>query len=400
MSLPEAPKATYKAALMDYDWLLSLSDEECCFSLSEREVQIILAQIDYIGWKTRYKPTSTEIDQDTIDSWNGNLARKLMNGCCPDDGTLHRFTEDGIYQTSEDGGETWVDDPDGDPRNDGYAAPPLPGTGPDTQCAAADNARDYLKSIRDQIIDGLEASSTVLIIIAAVIGAIGFLIGLSGAGIGISVLLFGLAGGLLSMTPEEVAEQIDDEALDTFKCILYCHMEENGQFTYEGWQAVLSDIDDQFTGFTHEFFHGLVAAMGYIGLSNATTIGAETADDCDCGCDVTGCNGKWNAQFGTLLGEFDGYLRMESIVLDGRSVVTMITDNIDECCTLLDVRIIEPEGIDPHVNGLRINCHAANVVENIINNLPLGGCYNYIGNQLAATDTRTMIVEYLFDECP
>jgi len=91
---------------------------------------------------------------------------------------------------------------------------------------------------------------------------------------------------------------------------------------------------------------------------------------------------------------------MESIVLDGRSVVTMITDTIDDCCTLLDVRIIEPEGIDPHVNGLRINCHNANTVENIINNLPLGGCYNYIGNQLAATDTRTMIVEYLFDECP
>lgn len=231
----------YKAFLWDYDYLLSKSDEECCFSLSEREVQILLAQIEPIGWKTRYKPTSTEIDQDTIDRWMGNLARKLMSGCCPDDGRLTRFTGEGVWEISDDGGETWTEDLASDPRQDYIAAPPLPGTGDSTKCAAADNARDQFKTYRDAIIEGLEASSAVLVIIASLIGALGFLAGISVAGIGISVLLFGISAGLLSMTPEMVAEQLTDAVMDDFRCILYCRIGDNGQFTYDAWLLVLSN---------------------------------------------------------------------------------------------------------------------------------------------------------------
>lgn len=399
MTLPP-PKDSYKTFLWDYDDLLTRSDEECCYSLSEREVQILLAQLDPISWKTRYQPTSTEIDQSLILHWRGNLARKLMSGCCPDDETLSRFTEDGIFQTSEDGGETWTDNPGADPRNDAVGAPPLPGTGESTKCASADNARDYFKSIRDQMISLLEAGTTILAIIAGLIGALGVLAGLTGVGVGISVLLFGMAAGLLSLTPEEVAEQIDDEALETFKCILFCHMEENGQFTYANWVLVLADIDDQFTGFPHEFFHGLVAAMGYISLSNAGTIGAATADDCDCGCEPEGCNSHWEVEFGTLLGEFDGYIRVQSVVDGGRSKITMLTPDANTCCTLLDIRVLEPEGVSPFVFGVHIDCGLPQIFENLSFSLTLGGCINYIGTQLAATDTRDYVVEFLFADCP
>ena len=75
------PRDTYKALLLDYDALLAASDAECCFSLSEREIQMLLAFVEYIGWKTRYIATETEIDQQLILRWQGNLARKLMSGC-------------------------------------------------------------------------------------------------------------------------------------------------------------------------------------------------------------------------------------------------------------------------------------------------------------------------------
>lgn len=279
------PRQTYKALLWDYDYLLEKSDEECCYSLSEREVQIILAIVDYIGWKTRYAPTSSEIDQLTINSWSGNLTRKLMSGCCPDDGELHRFDEDGDFQTSTDGGVTWEDDPENDPRNDAIQSPPLPGSdGVSKRCAAADNVRDLFTQYRDNLNDMLTASPTLVALIAGILAFIAVITGVSGAAIGISVLLMGLAAGLLELSEGEILEQIDTEVLETFKCLVYCRMNNTGQLTYTAWKQLLVDIAAEFSDFPELFFYQTVNAMGYIGINNAGTIGAATADDCD-GCD-------------------------------------------------------------------------------------------------------------------
>jgi len=64
MAIKQNPRATYKAQLLNYDTLLLASDDECSYCLSQREVEMMLAFVDYIGWKTRYQPTSTEIDQN------------------------------------------------------------------------------------------------------------------------------------------------------------------------------------------------------------------------------------------------------------------------------------------------------------------------------------------------
>lgn len=107
-NLQRSPRDSYRALLFDYDALLEKSDDECCYSLSEREVALILAQIDYIGWKTRYRPTSTEIDRETIDMWKGNLAEKLMAlNCSPQVLTRQNPMDYCQLQQSYDGGETW-----------------------------------------------------------------------------------------------------------------------------------------------------------------------------------------------------------------------------------------------------------------------------------------------------
>src|SRR5690242_12085714 len=153
VSLKKEPKSTYRALLLDYDALLEASETECSYCLSEREVSIILAFIDYIAWPTRYQSTETEIDRNIIRTWAGNLALKLMNGCCGDN-DLHRFTADGTYQSSSDGGVTWVDDPQDDPRNTYIEAPPIPGADSDgKRCAAADNVRDLFEQYRDNLIE-------------------------------------------------------------------------------------------------------------------------------------------------------------------------------------------------------------------------------------------------------
>jgi len=291
------PKTTYKALLLDYDALLTASDDECCYSLSEREVQIILAMVDYVAWKTRYIVTATEINQATINAWSGNLARKLMSGCCPDDGALHRFSAQGIYQTSIDGGLTWEDDPEGDPRNDYVESPPLPGFPSDgKRCAAADNVRDLFRSYRDNLVSILTATPLIIEIVSGILAFIAVITGVSGVGIGISVVLLGLAAALAQMTPGEVTAAITEIVLDDFRCLVYCRMNDDGELTYEAWQALLVDLSGQFSGFQELFFYQTVNGMGYIGVNNAGTIGAATADDCeDCGCTDCPCNlNAWN----------------------------------------------------------------------------------------------------------
>jgi hypothetical protein len=290
MSQQRPPRETYKAMLWDYDFLLGQSDDECCFSLSAREVQILLAQVDYIGWKTRYKPTSTEIDQSVILLWQGNLVRKLMGGCCPDDGTLTRFTSDGVFQESDDGGLTWHDAPESDPRNQGVLVSPLGEASDAVKCAAADNVRGSFVAMRDNLITLLTAGTTVIAIIAGIAGFIGVVLGISGAATAIGVLLLGFAAAALTLTPESVEAQIDDAALDDFKCLVYCNMEDNGQFTYEGWQALMDALPGTFSDFPYTFFSSIVSSLGYIGMSNAGTMGADSASDCD-GCDCE-CDGE------------------------------------------------------------------------------------------------------------
>ncbi|HSS99836.1 MAG TPA: hypothetical protein VLK33_22535, partial [Terriglobales bacterium] len=96
---PKPHAGSGKVLLWDYDAVLAASDEECCYSLTGKEVQILLAGIDPIGWLRRWtSDVDTTIDLATIVNWQGNLARKLMSGCCGDTVILHRVTDDGSME--------------------------------------------------------------------------------------------------------------------------------------------------------------------------------------------------------------------------------------------------------------------------------------------------------------
>lgn len=319
------PIGTYKALLMDYDALLAASDDECSYCLSQREIQMLLAFVDYIGWKTRYIATETEIDQETINHWMGNLARKLMSGCC--DEKLHRYTAEGVYQSSEDGGATWVDDLSGDPRNSGTASPPLPGPADSAKrCAAADNVRDLFEQYRDNLIEIVGATPSVIAIIAGILAFIGTVLGLSGVGIGIGVIFLTMAAEMISLGGTGISGEITFTALENFRCLVYCRMTNDGELTYEAWQQLLIDIAAEFDGFAELFFYQTVNGMGYIGMSNAGTFGVSTADDCgDCDCPID-CGDPSGITFGTVTESgvgIDGrkYIIVDSVVFAGYNVV-------------------------------------------------------------------------------
>jgi len=75
-----------KAILFDYDFLNFADygpDDTCLYCLTNKQVQIILALLPYVGWKTRwFSPTETTIDTDLIEGIEGDLAARLMSDVC------------------------------------------------------------------------------------------------------------------------------------------------------------------------------------------------------------------------------------------------------------------------------------------------------------------------------
>ncbi|HSS98843.1 MAG TPA: hypothetical protein VLK33_17530, partial [Terriglobales bacterium] len=353
MVLPN-PKTTYKAQLLDYDALLLASEDECSYCLSEREIQMLLAFVDYIGWKTRYIATETEIDTVLIQQWGNNLARKLMSGCCGEE--LHRFTPEGVYQSSEDDGATWQDDFDGDPRNAGTAAPPLSGAASSSKrCAAADNVRDLFEQYRDNLIEIVGATPTILAIIAGILGFIGTVLGLSGVGTAIGVLFLTMAAEMIQIGGTGISGAITFTALENFRCLVYCRMNNDGELTYDAWKNLLVDIAAEFDGFAETFFYQTVNGMGHIGVNNAATIGAATADDCeDCDCALS-CDSPDDLaskiEYGTVTatGIYSGHpgVEVESEFAGGTNVVRWGTIGSaappNMCCYFTDYVVLEGE---------------------------------------------------------
>lgn len=334
----ENPKNTYKAQLLDYDALLEASDDECSYCLSDREVQMLIAFVDYIAWHTRYISTETEIDRNLIRKWSDNLGRKLMSGCCGDNQT-HRFSSSGVYQSSDDGGLTWNDDPANDPRNGYVGAPPIPGPASDgKRCAAADNVRDLFEQYRDNLISIVGATPSILALIAGILAFIGVIAGISGVGIGIGVLFLTMAAEMVQIGGTGISGAITFTALEDFRCMVYCRMNNDGELTYDAWLGLLSDIASGFSGFAETFFYQTVSGMGYIGVSNAGTIGASTAADCgDCVCEDCSNLDSWGIIYGTTITKAPGSWKLSSVAVGPNQAVRLARTVAppSNCCSVV-----------------------------------------------------------------
>ena len=68
----------FKAVAMDYEYYLSLLDEGQLYCLTDRQIYILLVQLEYVGWLTRWYNTE-DITQTTVDLIKSELMEKLMS---------------------------------------------------------------------------------------------------------------------------------------------------------------------------------------------------------------------------------------------------------------------------------------------------------------------------------
>lgn len=331
-----------KVIQLDYDFITSL-EGQCSYCLTDAQVQMILAVMDYFGWTTRWYSSTGIVDEAVILDLQAGLGRALMNGCCQDNSILYRWTPGGHYQKSTDGGETWADTPTDDPRNPQPLNPPfLPPDTTDNKCTYADSIVQIIKTW----VDGLSDGDTYQQILSGLTGVFTVLFGALAPTVVLAIIV-GIVGAVITLIINETIPvfqaAMTTDVYNRLRCNIDAHIEIDGSFTQSDVDAVYSQIGTDENGMAALFLQGFVAAAGVIGLANAARTGAGSAaadcDNCsDCctmalwdffdgnsGITVTKVNCEW---------EIDAQQRG-----DGNWYVIIVSSGVSDCC--------QATGIDP-----------------------------------------------------
>lgn len=208
-----------------------------------------------------------------------------MSNCCPEP-NRRRMNPDGTYEISYDGGATWQDGSDFDPRVTSTQFPPLPGDDSDSKrCQAAANVTFHFEAQADQLAADAELWSSLGALVAAFVGLLIFLDLVTWGAL--TPLIVGLAGSLFAGGRAAFIAALTADAYITFQCIIYCHMDEAGEIDASDLNSIYLDINTQLSGIAAVFFAQTVYFMGVVGINNmaATNTGVD-ADCLDCDCDI------------------------------------------------------------------------------------------------------------------
>jgi len=295
-------------------------------------------------------------------------------GCGCKQPTNTRVLANGTIQQSFDGGLTWEDIPD-DPRNVSPVFPPLVGIpGPTLACAGAKSGAEAARLLIEQIINSEGIFSAVNSLLVFLIGF--FSTFLPVVGTVIVTILAALAFFLFQLGLAAFNAEDWPTALETFKCILFCHINQDASFSGTGLGQVKADVLEQLPTIPGNTFWHFVNSLGVVGLTNVCRAFpglAGSCDSCPCSCD------------NPTLGEFGENLIPRPDIGVGWWQVTTTLKGGPECipngcffaevgmpaCCLHAAYQILPPGINaPAGNREAVDCNGVSG----FSNYGLGGC--------------------------
>jgi len=401
-SVPPSRVSRFKPVILDYDRLIENGNlRECSYCLTQSQVEALISAGEIMSWVTRwYSPSNLLIDSDETDAFSSDIVRRLMSGCCGND-VLTRFSSDGIFQTSSDGGVTWIDAADSDPRNAIVERPDIPGTNTnEKKCARANSAVTYFKNFVQNIQTAKDTEATEADITAIFIGFL-ILLGIITAG-----WIFALLGGLIALLVTNIsAEQWEaaftEDVWQDFLCLLYCNMESDGSFTVEEWDVVrVGVLDSGWDQIAIDFIEGMVKTLYATGLTNVCRqeLGGELlCDECCPTCNID----DWDVvtTHGTEVSRDDTSITVEAVNIGG-AYFAIITTHLgfgvsdvfsSPCCVFSSV-----EWIDEPAD------HAFSVVEcgESYNNISTGVVFGFNGWLVQIQSTNTPFTVRIILDAP
>lgn len=237
----------FKAVAADWEYFASLSDEGQLYCLSDQQIYVLLVQLEYVGWLTRWYNTD-DITQTTVDRVKSDLMEALMS--CVDVSILvDQANENLITQVTNRAIQSQLlrdalaEEYTGDPTSINPAAPTTDfgssGDRYDALCAGLmafvyQFARAQADSVRAGQIGGLAAISLIAALLIPGLN-IFFLVGAS-----IAVLL-GL--GTVGVTTEVAIQALTDtDALDAVVCCMRENLKD-AAVSEANWLTALGGCD-------------------------------------------------------------------------------------------------------------------------------------------------------------
>jgi len=191
-----------------------------------------------------------------------------------------RYNEDtGEVEFTPDGGATWTPAPGQDPRSAPAFLMP-PNAADDKRCQAAANIRAFVENLVDQVIAAIAVVSsatmllTTMLLIFAPLGPFAVVISIMAVLAAFmfdtgTIILIGAFGG---------------DTLSTFQCLVFCVLDENGYIDPVALDQLRSNVNEELNPIAAGVINLMFDVMGWVGISNAGTMGNGSADCDDCGC--------------------------------------------------------------------------------------------------------------------
>jgi hypothetical protein len=324
--------------LFPYDTFFPDESKECQYCLTETQAGLIRGLLEPVGWPTRWWSDDTEIDKDKIEAFRDDIIRRLMMACCGGDfEIIFQWTEDGVLQQSDDGGETWQDAPQNDPRNSSTIYPPVPGEpSDDKKCAAAHSVRTL---VREQVGDQLTDDMSRYTLEQLISDWVTTIIQTSNP---FEALIVIATNQIFALVIATLRPALTTDVYDKFQCCVLDNMQDDISFTQEDWEAVRDCILSDISGVAGIFLEHLVFLLGKVGLTNLARSQAESEGDCACsecdGCDTS----TWVIQEsgGYIFGVKNGDSTCNALIIDqsvvagdGNYYIKVFAPDNMVCCT-------------------------------------------------------------------
>jgi hypothetical protein len=232
---------------------------------------------------------------------------------------------------------SWVDNPAVDPRTQTTFPPRMTS---DPQCDAAQSVSDALHNQITEILTAISGAQTAFTIAGIILSLFTFGI----FGVFITLALF-LAHLMLDAGTSTIEASLTTGAWDTFTCILFCHMTNEGRLNPGEMDAVKTDVDTKIGGVGATIIDAMLTLAGEGGVNNLASLGSATGDCSGCDCVGDTCFEKWAVPVGiTTYGKIsddqtglsEGEIRFETLDINTNNLyyVIVITDGDNSGCLL------------------------------------------------------------------
>jgi len=308
----------FKAIALDYDYYLTLEDEGRLYCLTDRQIYLLMGQLDYIGWMTRWY-NADDITQTTLGFIQSELMEKLMTcvdiSILVDQGKLNltRSVQQQQIQ-SQALRDAYEGEYTGDPTSINPDAPTAnfgsTGDRYDALCAALMAfVYQFAKGQIEAIVAGDVAAFALMGLAAALLIPGLNLFFIAGAAI---ALIAG--GGIIGVTTAVACEALGDAAaLDAVVCYMRDTLKAQS-VTEANWSACLDSYP--FSVGSHEAIicdfikptlsNNYLTVLDMLGQAYNGTINGEPLPECPCEEPIDPCEDA-SLSFDFTTGEHDWY---------------------------------------------------------------------------------------------